>query len=264
MMTLVLDDKVASSCVDDLTDDAFLGGKLQCLQPAKGYRSGLDAVFLAAVIPAKSGETTLEAGSGTGIASLCLSAGVENLSITGLDINQQSIELAKQNAVRNGFEKNATFIEGDLSQSFKELEDKGITQNLYDHVFANPPFFAEAAAQVSPNASKAKANIMGTEGLDRWLKFLTAVVKPHGSITIIHRAEALHSLTASFEGRAGGLKIYPLFPKAHMPASRVIVQGIKGSRAQSNLLPGQIMHEDDGTFTPQVQAILRDGQRLKI
>jgi len=250
--------------VDEFTDDAFLGGKLHCLQPAKGYRSGLDAVFLAAVIPARPGDTTLEAGSGTGIASLCLAAGVNNLNVVGLELNPQSIELAHRNAARNGFETNATFIEGDLSKSFKDLEGKGIRQNLYDHVFANPPFFAEDAAQVSPNASKAAANIMGTEGLDRWLKFLTAVVKPHGTITLIHRAEALATLTASFEGRAGGLKIYPLYPKAHMPASRLIVQGIKGSRAQSTLLPGQIMHRDDGTFTPEVQAILRDGKRLKI
>jgi len=250
--------------VDELTDDAFLGGKLHCLQPAKGYRSGLDAVFLAASIPARPGDITLEAGSGTGIASLCLAATVENLKVVGLEINPHSIELAHQNAVRNGFEKTSTFIEGDLSRSFKYLEQNGIGQNLYDHVFANPPFFAEEAAQVSPDAGKARANVMGTEGLDRWLKFLTAVVKPHGTITIIHRAEALHALTASFEGRAGGLKIYPLYPKAHMPASRLIVQGIKGSRAQSTLLPGQIMHQDDGTFSPEVQAILRDGKRLKI
>jgi len=263
-MTFVLEQTEGASILDDLTDDAFLGGKLHCLQLAKGYRSGLDAVFLAATIPALPGEAALEAGCGTGIASLCLAAGVENLQIVGLDINLQSIQLAHRNAVRNGFDNNLTFIEGDLSKSFNDLEDKAIGQNLYDHVFANPPFFAEDANQISPNANKATANVMGTEGLDKWLKFLTAVVKPHGSITLIHRAEALHALTASFEGRAGGLKIYPLFPKANMPASRVIVQGIKGSRAQSCLLPGQIMHEDDGAFTPQVQAILRDGKRLKI
>lgn len=263
-MTFVVDDKVAESFLEGLTDDAFLGGKIQCLQPEKGYRSGLDAVFLAATVPAQSGEITLEAGSGTGIASLCLAAGVENLKIVGLDINQQSIDLARQNARRNGFENNSTFIAGDLSKSFRDLEKYGIRQNLYDHVFANPPFFAEKAAQVSPNASKAKANIMGQEGLDKWLKFLTAVVKPHGSITIIHRAEALPALMRAFEGRAGGLKIYPLFPKAGQPASRVIVQGLKGSRTQACLLQGQIMHEVDGTFTKQVQAVLRDGQRLKI
>ena len=32
----------------DVSDDAFLGGKLQLLQPVKGYRAGMDAVLLAA------------------------------------------------------------------------------------------------------------------------------------------------------------------------------------------------------------------------
>ena len=51
------------------TDDGFLGQRLQLLQPAKGYRAGIDAVLLAASIPARKGERVLEAGSGAGVAS---------------------------------------------------------------------------------------------------------------------------------------------------------------------------------------------------
>ena len=57
-----------------LTEDAFLGGKLSILQPEKGYRAGIDAVFLAAAIPCQPGDTVFEAGIGTGVASLCLLA----------------------------------------------------------------------------------------------------------------------------------------------------------------------------------------------
>ena len=57
-----------------LTDDAFLDGKLQILQPEKGYRAGIDAVFLAASIPAVDGETVFEAGIGAGVAAMCLLA----------------------------------------------------------------------------------------------------------------------------------------------------------------------------------------------
>ena len=57
-----------------LSEDAFLGGKLNILQPEKGYRAGIDAVFLAATIPATDGETVFEAGIGAGVVSLCLLA----------------------------------------------------------------------------------------------------------------------------------------------------------------------------------------------
>ena len=63
---------MASSAVPhSLTEDAFLGGRLRILQPEKGYRAGIDAVFLAASIPCAAGETIFEAGIGTGVAALC-------------------------------------------------------------------------------------------------------------------------------------------------------------------------------------------------
>ncbi len=35
---------------DDLTDDAFLGGRLQLWQPISGYRAATDPVLLAASV----------------------------------------------------------------------------------------------------------------------------------------------------------------------------------------------------------------------
>ena len=39
---------------EEITDDGFLDGRLKVLQPAKGYRAGLDAVLLAAAVPERS------------------------------------------------------------------------------------------------------------------------------------------------------------------------------------------------------------------
>ena len=45
---------------DDLTDDAFLGGRLQLWQPKVGYRAATDPVLLAASVAAKPGQTVLD------------------------------------------------------------------------------------------------------------------------------------------------------------------------------------------------------------
>ena len=42
--------------------NGFLGGRLRLWQPARGYRSGADAVMLAAACPARPGERVLELG----------------------------------------------------------------------------------------------------------------------------------------------------------------------------------------------------------
>jgi tRNA1(Val) A37 N6-methylase TrmN6 len=45
---------------NDLTHDAFLGGRIHLWQPRAGYRAGIDPVLLAACVPARSGQNVLE------------------------------------------------------------------------------------------------------------------------------------------------------------------------------------------------------------
>ena len=86
---------------DGLTDDGFLSGRLQILQPRKGYRAGADPVLLAAACPAKPGDNVLEAGCGAGVASICLGARVDALTLTGLELQEKYADLACENAARN-------------------------------------------------------------------------------------------------------------------------------------------------------------------
>ena len=99
-------------------------------------------------------------------------------------------------------------------------------------------------------------------GLEAWLRFLAATAKPSGTCTVIHTVEALPELLSAFERRFGGLRITPLYPKADASAIRVIIRGIKGSRAPIAITPGIILHESDGTPTAEATRILRGGCAL--
>ena len=96
----------------DLSDDKFLCGRLQLLQPVKGYRSATDPVLLAAACSAKSGETVLDLGCGVGAAALCLGTRVPGLRLSGLELQPDYAELARRNAARN--ETLLDVHEGDL------------------------------------------------------------------------------------------------------------------------------------------------------
>ena len=56
-----MDSTVAETSIDldALTEDEFLGGQLRLLQPRHGYRAGMDAVLLAASVPAESGQAAV-------------------------------------------------------------------------------------------------------------------------------------------------------------------------------------------------------------
>ena len=83
------------------TEDGFLGGQLRLMQPAAGYRAGVDPVFLAASIPAKPGQRVLELGCGVGTALLCLGHRVKGLALTGVELQPLYANCARRNAANN-------------------------------------------------------------------------------------------------------------------------------------------------------------------
>ena len=104
-----------------LSDDAFLGGKLQILQPEKGYRAGIDAVLLAASIPASEGDTLFEAGIGTGVAAACLATRVPGVNIAGVEIASRYALIAEENFWRNGLHERIRVLKGDTKRLFHAL-----------------------------------------------------------------------------------------------------------------------------------------------
>lgn len=248
----------------ETTTDAFLGGRLQIVQCKAGHRTGSDAVFLAAAVAARSGETVLDAGAGAGTAGLCVLAREPGARITAVEIDSGQCALALGNAARNGFEGCFRAIAVDLTAPSKILTEAGLTREGYDHVMANPPFYAEGSVRVAPDAARATAHVMRNGALERWVRFLATMAAPKGTVTLIHRADHLAPLLGLLEDRFGGVAIYPLFPKPDMPASRVIVQGRKNSRAAPRLLPGLVLHEAGGAYTKEAEAVLRGGAPLSL
>lgn len=237
-----------------LTQDRFLGGDIVAMQPADGFRSGLDAVMVAAAVPAAKGEEVLELGCGAAVASLCLAARVEGCTITGIDSEALLISLAGENARLNSMASRFTFIVGDALSPPPEL------RKSYDHVFCNPPFH-DGVGQRSP--SRARSAALYDEGrLSRWLASGLKRVRSKGSFTVIVRSDRLGQVLAELPPR--GVTVFPLWPSKDKPASRIIVQVRKNSRAPLCLLPGLVLHETDGRYTPEAEAVLRNAGSLAL
>src|SRR5208337_3219711 len=124
----------------DTTRDAFLNGRIHVRQPCQGFRSGLDAVFLAAACPAQGGDAILEAGCGAGVASLCLLARVENIVVTGIEADPALAAIARENALANGFGESFEAVAGDVTAPWSSFGGL-LRREAYDHVMANPPFY---------------------------------------------------------------------------------------------------------------------------
>ncbi len=83
---------------DKTTQYHLLGGRVSYIQPAEGFRAGIEPILLAAAVPARSGERVLEAGSGAGAALLCLAARVPGVLGFGVEQEARLVLLAIDNA----------------------------------------------------------------------------------------------------------------------------------------------------------------------
>ena len=249
---------------DTVSDDAFLGGTLSILQPRTGYRAGLDAVMLAAAVPADQSRPlrALDVGAGVGTAGLCLARRSPFVEVVLLEREPQLAALAAENIARNDLAARVRVVTGVVGAPSAELRALGLVEESFGHVIANPPYHDSDSGTLPPDALKAGAHAMPDTELDDWARFMARMTAPGGAATIIHKADALARLLMVLDARFGALKVLPLHPRSGAPAHRVLVQGIKGSRGPMQILPGFVLHQDGNAFTPAVQDILRHGAAL--
>lgn len=239
----------------DWSDDAFLGGRVTLRQRRKGHRAGTDAVLLAASISRDAEGHAIDAGAASGAVGLMLAARVPAISVDLVEIDRTECALAADNIHANGLSERCHIIEADLLAPEAERERAGLVRESANIILSNPPFLRTDAARISPDADRARAHALPSDGLARWCRTLAWLAAPDALVSVIHRADALGELMQALEGRFGALNIRPILPRADQNASRIIVTGRKGSRAPLSIQPSFVLHQDNGQFTPDAAAL---------
>ncbi|MEI4484723.1 methyltransferase [Frigidibacter sp. MR17.14] len=240
-----------------LTEDGFLGGRLKVLQPREGYRAATDPVLLAAACAAKAGQSVLELGCGAGVASLCLGHRVAGLVQAGLELQPGYAELARRNAAANGIALEV--VEGDLAAMPAALRARS-----FDHVIANPPFYAADSGTAARDTGRETALREATP-LALWIDAGLKRLHPGGWLTVIHETRRLPDLLAALPAeRAGSITCLPLAGRAGAAPGRVILRARKGGRGAFTLLSPLALHDgarhdgDRNNFRAEIDEVLRN------
>lgn len=260
-----------------------LNKRLKLRHSATGFKTSMDSVLLAAACPAVEGDHILDMGCGVGGAGLCVLTRVAGAKLSGVEIQGEHAELARQNAEANNMAERAEFITADI-QGFRR-------EKAFHHIICNPPYLEAGKHLRSPSEEKATA--MGgvaytphpTSGkaqapnlsypsplakgggvgggidnpvLKDWIDTAHFCLKSNGSFTMIHRADKIDKIILGMGKRFGALEIIPLWPKAGQDAKRVIVRAIKDRKTPTSLKAGLILHNEDGSYTDRTEHILRE------
>lgn len=245
-----------------VTQDAFLGGELQILQPRKGFRAGIDSVLLGASIGNEC-KKLLELGAGVGVAALTALNYFPKIHATMAEISPEAIDLCRANAANNALQDRAVVCQIDIMATGPEREEAGIRPDYFDCVIANPPFFDNKSVSLPKDTYGAQAHAHAKDCLEKWVKVAVSAASATAEIIFIHRAEAINDLLRAYDRRMGSITILPIVSRPGQPASRVLIRGKKGSRAPTTLLSPLHLHGETGReFTPQVEKILQGGGPL--
>ncbi|GAN61334.1 tRNA1(Val) (adenine(37)-N6)-methyltransferase [Acetobacter cibinongensis] len=242
-----------------LSTGTLMAGKIRYDQFISGNRTGLEPVLMAASIPAKAGQRVAEIGCGAGAGLLCLSQRISGLSLWGIEVDAPSLALAQHNLDAN--QRTEVTL---LNCFFPDDLPPDVPFGRFDHCFANPPWHASSGTP-SPLSRRDLARRALPDTLESWVKGCTRLLRYKGTLTLILPADLLaDACNALAQNRFGGTTLCPLWPKTGREARLMLLQSRYCVRSPSRIVPGVVLHEADGSFTPESRLILKDGQALAL
>ena len=235
------------------SEGTLLGGRIVYRQKRQGYRTGIEPVLLAACVPARTGERVIEAGTGAGPGLLALNARVPGLAGLGVESDPEMAGIASANFALNSAPN--------LRLHCQPLED-WTPDGPYDHAFANPPWHPDrGTAPLDPGRRNAK--LANEAILPAWIRALAAPLRRRGTLSLVLPAASLSQAVAALAAcHCKEVTLLPLWPHEGEAAKLIIVQAIREGRGGSRVLPGLVLHESNGAYTAQTNAILRDAAAL--
>lgn len=133
--------------IDDLQRNGY-----RIIQHPGKFCFGMDAVLLSGFAAAHRGERVLDLCTGTGIVPILMEAKTEAAHLTGLEIQEESADMARRSVRLNGLEEKIDIVTGDVRKA-----DSYFSSAFFDVVTCNPPYMIGRHGLTNPETPKAIA-----------------------------------------------------------------------------------------------------------
>jgi tRNA1(Val) A37 N6-methylase TrmN6 len=212
--------------------------------------------MLAGLTSVEAEERVADLGAATGAVGLMMAARYPGIRLLLVERDPHLAELCRRNLALNGIEERARVVEADLFWPKRDRLAAGLEPGSLDLVVTNPPFF-ERQTRPSPEPGRRSAHEMGGGGLAEWVESAADLLRPKGRLALIYRADRLEHCLAALARRFGSIAVTPAYPRLEEPASRILVEAVKGGRAPLRIAPPLVLHRADGAFTPEAERLHR-------
>lgn len=241
----------------DVTKNKILNGNIVLYQPKIGFRIGIDSILLSSSV--NNYKNCLDLGSGIGVIMLSLAKRFPKSRILGVEKNKELIKISKENVILNNLEDfNIEFFCTDIKKG-KFLPE---LNNSFDRVVMNPPYFFNSKVVSSSDVYKKEAKY--DENILTWFNVAYSKLKSKGYLNFIFRSEYINIALECLSNKWGDIRIFPLWPKIGKTSKLTIIQARKNSKSGVQLMPGLVLHNNDGTYTETCNKILNNKSYIHI
>ena len=133
--------------IDDLQRNGY-----QIIQNPEKFCFGMDAVLLTGFANAREKDILLDLGTGTGIIPLLMEAKYHCSHLTGLEIQEESADMARRSVALNDLQDRIDIVTGDIKEA-----DRIFQAASFDCITCNPPYMIGQHGLTNPEEPKAIA-----------------------------------------------------------------------------------------------------------
>lgn len=218
------------------------------IQNPSKFCFGMDAVLLSNFARVKKGEKVLDIGTGTGIIPILLEAKTEGEHFTGLEIQEESADMARRSVAYNHLEDKIDIVTGDVKEAVNLFGSV-----FFDVVTTNPPYMIGAHGLQNKDSAKAIARHEVLCDLDDILRESAKVLRPGGRFYMVHRPFRL----AEILSKMCAYKIEPkrmrlVHPYIDKEPNMVLIEGSRGGNSRMTVEPPLIVYREKNVYSEEL------------
>lgn len=221
------------------------------IQNPEKFCFGMDAVLLSGFAKAKEGDVVLDLGTGTGIIPILMEAKTQAAHLSGLEIQEESADMARRSVALNGLSSKIEIVTGDIKEA-----DKIWRSASFDVITCNPPYMIGEHGLTNPDAPKAIARHEICCTLEDVVSQAARLLKPGGHFFMVHRPFRLAEImTEMSQYKLEPKRMQLVYPYVDKEPNMVLIEGVRGGRPRMSVEKPLIVYRAPGEYMPEIYDI---------